>query len=194
MHQIEPHFGWRDYYRSEEDPNSPFYGQEYSEFEYTNKVYNFLLHPQWDRFGSDTLLFKILFVEYEEGYAIIEFIGEWNDCINNDIMFLKRDVLDVFIELGVNKFILIGENVLNFHGSDDSYYEELREDLEEGWAVFMHFLPHVIDEMNNYRIQYQVQIQDDDALTFDWRRHKPENLFHTISRQLGFRLAEMNGE
>ncbi|MCB9246851.1 MAG: hypothetical protein H6606_10525 [Flavobacteriales bacterium] len=185
MHHIEPHFGWRDYYRAEDDPNSPFYGREYSEFEFTNKVYNYLLHPQWDRFGSDTLLFKILFVDYDEGYAIIEFIGEWNDCINNDIMFLKRDILDEMIGLRVNKFIFIGENVLNFHGSDDSYYEELREDIEDGWAVFLHFLPHVVEEMHSYRLQDQVHIEEDDEFTFDWRRKKPEYLYGVISRQIG---------
>jgi len=182
MHQIEPHFGWRDYYRVEDDPNSVYYEKEYSEFEYTNKVYNFLLHPQWDKFGSDTLLMKILFVEYDEGYAIIEFIGEWNDAINNDIMFLKRDILDDFIDMGVNKFILIGENVLNFHGSDDAYYQELYEDLEDGWAIFLHFLPHVVDEMKSYGIQDSVILDEDDEKTFDWRRKKPEVFFDIVDR------------
>jgi hypothetical protein len=73
---------------------SPFYEREYSEFEYTNQVYNYLLHPQWDEFGSSTLYLKILYVDYKEGFAIIEMIGEWNDAINNDIMFLKRDVVE----------------------------------------------------------------------------------------------------
>jgi hypothetical protein len=42
-------------------------------------------------------------------------MGEWNDCINNDIMFLKRDVIEPMLENGSVKFILVGENVLNFH-------------------------------------------------------------------------------
>jgi hypothetical protein len=54
-------------------------------------------------------------VDYDSAYAIIELIGEWNDAIENDIMILKRDIIDVLIDQGVNQFILIGENVLNFH-------------------------------------------------------------------------------
>ncbi|MBK7182073.1 MAG: hypothetical protein IPH89_03600 [Bacteroidetes bacterium] len=75
-----------------------------------------------DDIDSPTLFIKILFVEYEQGYAIIELIGEWNDAINNDIMILKRDIIEKIMEYGVNKFILIGENVLNFHHSDDCYF------------------------------------------------------------------------
>ena len=34
-------------------------------------------------------LYKITFADYEEGFGILGagIIGEWNDCINNDIMF-----------------------------------------------------------------------------------------------------------
>ncbi len=45
--------------------------------------------------GSETLYLKILFVDYDERYAIIELIGEWNDAINNDIMLLKRDIVAI---------------------------------------------------------------------------------------------------
>src|SRR5690554_1415525 len=86
MHELEPYFNWRDHYVSSEDERSPFYNKEYSEFEYSEVVYNYLLHPQWDNFGSPTLFIKILFTDYEEGFTVIELIGEWNDAINNDIM------------------------------------------------------------------------------------------------------------
>ncbi len=33
---------------------------------------------------------KVLMADYDEHYAIIELIGEWNDAIENDIMELKR--------------------------------------------------------------------------------------------------------
>ena len=39
-------------------------------------------------------------------------------------MHLKRNILETFMANGIQKFILLGENVLNFHGSDDCYYEE----------------------------------------------------------------------
>ena len=75
MHFIEPHFGWRGYYIASEDPDSPFYEREYSEFEFNQSIYNFYIHPQWDSIGSPTLFIKILFVDYDESYAILELIG-----------------------------------------------------------------------------------------------------------------------
>ena len=39
------------------------------------------IHPQWDDIGSETLYAKILCAHYPNQYAIIELIGEWNDCI-----------------------------------------------------------------------------------------------------------------
>ena len=84
MHFVEPFYNWRGYYIAAEDPSSPFYGREYSEFAFSNTVYNFYIHPQWDEFGSQTLFLKILFVDYEEKYAVLEFIGEWNDAIEKD--------------------------------------------------------------------------------------------------------------
>ena len=122
MHHIEPYFSWQHLYSASDDNLSPFYGREYSEFEYSTTIYNHYIHPQWDDIGSPTLFIKILFADYNEGFAIIELFGEWNDCINNDIMFLKRDIADQLILHGINKFILIGENILNFHSSDDCYY------------------------------------------------------------------------
>jgi hypothetical protein len=69
--------------------------------------------------------------------VIIELIGEWNDAIENDIMELKREVADKFMGEGINKFILITENVLNFHSGDKDYYQEWYDDVsdEDGWIV-----------------------------------------------------------
>ena len=36
MHEIEPFYNWRHIYVSEEDAKSPFYGREYSEFEFSH--------------------------------------------------------------------------------------------------------------------------------------------------------------
>ena len=38
MHDIEPWYGWRDYYIAEEDKKSPFYQRQYDEFVFTNKI------------------------------------------------------------------------------------------------------------------------------------------------------------
>ena len=134
MHTIEPYYKWRDRYVASEDKYSPFFGREYSEFTFSNKIYNYYIHPQWDEFGSSTLYAKILFVDYDEQYAIIELIGEWNDCINNDIMFLKREIVDQLQKRGIHTFIICCDNVLNFHASDDSYYEEW---FEDEWFQFV---------------------------------------------------------
>src|SRR3954463_4455746 len=146
VHTIEPFYNWQHLYIAAEDPESPFYGREYSEFQYSNTIYNYYIHPQWDDIGSETLYIKILFVDYEEKYAVIEFIGEWNDAINNDIMLLKRDIIENMMSFGINKFILIGENVLNFHASDDCYYEEWFQEVEDGWIAAINFLDHVRTE------------------------------------------------
>ncbi|HMO41274.1 MAG TPA: hypothetical protein PKC76_18055 [Saprospiraceae bacterium] len=181
MHDIEPYHRWRDYYVSAEDPDSPFFGRRYDEFYYTNKVYNYFIHPQWDDFGSDTLYLKVLFADYEEGFTIIEMIGEWNDCLHNDIMFLKRDVIDAFIEKGVHKYILICENVLNFHGSDDAYYEEWYEDISDagGWICVLNTLTHVSDEMRATRLQYFINFGDYFE-EVNWRPHTPQRVFRMV--------------
>jgi len=94
VHTIEPFYNWRDFYIASEDNESPFFGRLYNEFGFDHQIYNYLIHPQWDNIESSTLYLKILFVDYLEGAAIIELIGEWNDVIDNDIMLLKRQVID----------------------------------------------------------------------------------------------------
>ena len=181
MHAIEPYFNWRDYYSSEKDEKSPFYNRTYSEFEFSNTIYNFFIHPQWDDIGSTTLYIKIIYVDYDKGVAIIEMIGEWNDAINNDIMFIKRDIADVMMEQGINKFILIGENVLNYHSSDDCYYEEWYEDLKDvnGYVVFLNFLPHVVEEMKRANLHYYINMGDRFS-DIDWRSIKPFHMHKLV--------------
>lgn len=187
MHEIEPYYRWRDDYIAAEDELSPFYGTEYSEFEFDKQIYNFLLHPQWDNFGSNTLYLKILFADYTRGYTIIEFIGEWNDAIYNDIMLLKREVIDIMVNAGITKFIIIGENVLNFHASDDCYYEEWFQDIEDGWIAGINFRQHVIDEFKANNIDYFINFEG--ALNhFNWRNLKPLQVFKAVDGQLSRRL------
>lgn len=187
MHEIEPFYRWRDDYVAAEDEHSPFYATQYNEFEFDKQVYNYLLHPQWDSFGSNTLYLKILFVDYDRGYCIIEFIGEWNDAINNDIMLMKRELFDVMVDQGVNKFVLIGENVLNFHYSDDSYYEEWFQEVEDGWLAGVNFREHVIQEFKSSNIDYYINFggELDD---FNWRSLKPLQVFKKVEEQLTKRL------
>jgi hypothetical protein len=189
MHEIEPFYLWRDDYIAAEDERSPFYATEYSEFYYDKQLYNYYIHPQWDCFGSNTLYLKVLFVDYDRHYAIMELMGEWNDAITNDIMLLKREIIEMMMDEGISKFILIGENVLNFHASDDSYYEELFHELDdaEGWIVGINFTPHVIRELRHNNIDYYLNLGGDlDDL--HWRKLKPLQFFKQVEQILGKRL------
>ncbi len=188
MQDIEPYYSWSHLYTAAEDELSPFYGRVYSEFEYSNTIYNYYIHPQWDDFGSSTLYVKVLFVDYEVGYAIIEMIGEWNDAINNDIMTIKRDLIDLMIQHGIDKYILIGENVLNFHASDDCYYQEWFDDTEEGWIVALNFRDYIKDEFNKNSIDYYLVFggELDEML---WRIHSPNELYERIVEIINHRLT-----
>jgi hypothetical protein len=192
MHEIEPFYNWRHLYTAEEDENSPFYGREYSEFEFTNQVYNYLLHPQWDDFGSPTLYMKLIYADYELKFCVIELIGEWNDALNNDIMLIKRDIVEELQLHGICKFIIIGENVLNFHHSDDSYYEEWFQEVEDsetgGWIALVNFQPHVLAEMKKARIDWYLnwggQLDE-----LPWRTYKPQQLFKVVDDIIRKRIA-----
>lgn len=184
MHELEPFYNWRHLYTAEEDEHSPFFGQEYSEFEYTNTIYNYFIHPQWDEFGSRTLYLKLLFADYDLNYIIIELIGEWNDAVENDIMTLKRAIIDHFIAKGISKFILIMDNVLNFHNSDEEYYEEWLEEINEkgGWIAAINTPVHTASEMRHSKINRYLNFLEIE----NWRTISPENLFHSIDNKLLF--------
>jgi hypothetical protein len=188
MHSIEPFYNWRHIYKAEEDRDSPFYHRTYSEFYFSNALYDYLIHPQWDDIGSSTLYVKLLYADYKQSFAIIELLGEWNDAINNDIMFLKRDVIDVLIDCGINKFILIGENVLNFHHDIDDYYDEWFQDVEEGWIAAVNFQEHVLEEFKNNNIDYYLNFGGElDALP--WRTADPLDFYKKVAFILSRRLS-----
>jgi hypothetical protein len=187
MHNLEPFYNWRHIYVSEEDQYSPFFDREYSEFEFTHTVYNYYIHPQWDDFGSRTLYLKVLLADYEEKYAIIELMGEWNDAVENDIMELKREVLEKFMYEGINKIILIGENVLNFHSSDSEYYKELYEETmdEGGWVVCLNMPEQSQYDFRKAHLDRYVELIELD----NWRTYKPFHLFKKIDEEQKARLA-----
>ena len=162
MHTLEPYFNWRNLYVASEDKRSPFYGKEYSEFQYTNQIYNHLIHPQWDNIGSTTLFAKILFTDYDDGYCIMEFIGEWNDCLYNDVML--------------------------FHSSDDCYYEEWIDEIEDGWVCLLNAREHIIEEMSNIGID-QYFGMGGNFQDISWRTNRPSQLFQKIEENIRKRLT-----
>lgn len=188
MHEIEPYYNWLNIYDSSEDPDSPFYGKEYNHDLYSENIYGYFIDPAWDYMGSETLYIKILYTQYEEGFTIIEMLGEWNDALNNDIMHFKRNVVEFLHMKGIDKFILIGENVLNFHGSDDCYYEEWLDELEDGWIVAINFRDFVVDEMAKFNIDSAINFGG----SFDqanWRTQHPLKLYYEIRGIINKRLS-----
>jgi len=188
LHNLEPYYNWRNLYTSEDDPRSPFYGEQHSEFYFTEKIYDHYIHPQWDNMGSSTLFLKILYVDYDEQYAIIELFGEWNDTLHNDVMYLKRDIADVLKNEGVDKFILVGENVLNFHASDDCYYEEWFEEIEDGWIALLNFRDHVLEEFKDNNIDSYF-VLGGNINEIDWRTFRPIQLYQKVSAIVSKRIG-----
>ena len=181
MQNIEPYYNWRHLYTAEEDLRSPFFGNVYSEFEYSQTLYNFYIHPQWDQFGSKTLFLKMLFVEYDMHFAIIELMGEWNDAIENDIMTLRRNITDIMYDQGIYKFIFIAENVLNFHSSDDCYYEDWIDQLsdEHGWVCLLNFPEQSQYDFIRTKLNRYIELRD----VPQWRTYKPELLFQLVESE-----------
>ncbi len=191
MHLIEPYYAWINLYQANEDPRSPLFGAENDLNAYTNTVYGYYIHPQWDSLDSETLYLKLLYVDYDLAQgAIIELIGEWNDAIENDVMRFKRLIIDPLVAHGIRRFVLIGENVFNFHGSDDEYYAEWFEDVDDdgGWIAAIGFQEHVRREMAVYRADYYLNFGGSlDALP--WRTLQPAQLLATVEALIQKRLG-----
>jgi hypothetical protein len=188
MHQIEPYHNWLQYYDPTLDDKLPFFGKEYNFDLYTETIYGYYIDPAWDSIGSETLYAKVLYTDYSLRFTVIELIGEWNDAINNDIMTLKRNLIEFFISEGVNKFILIGENVMNFHGSDDSYYEEWFDEVEDGWIAAVSFPDYVQEEWKKYGIDNYINTGG--TLQIEkWRTMLPLNFFDVVDKLIQRRLS-----
>jgi len=188
MHDIEPYFNWLHHYDDEEDERSPFYGNDVEEDDFKNQIYNHIIHPRWEYIGSPTLFAKIIYAEYDQCFCIIELIGEWNDTLYNDVMHFKRNVIDVLLAEGINKFMLIGENVLIFHSSDDCYYEEWFDELEDGWIAMTNFKPHVLSEIQEANLDQYVLI-DRQLDDLNWRTFNPSTICAFINSIMQKRLA-----
>lgn len=187
MQELEPFYRWRDLYIAEEDERSPFFGSDHNHFEYTTTIYNFYIHPEWDSMGSNTLYVKVLFADYRRHYVILELIGEWNDAIENDIMTFRREVIDPLFDQGIYKFILIAENVLNFHSSESDYYEEWYENVtdENGWIICLNLPESSQYDFKKLKLNYLVELKE----IPDWRKYQPEGLFSLIDNELKKRLT-----
>ena len=161
-------------------------------FYFTQKIYNYLIHPQWDNFGTSTLYMKILYVDYDSKFAVFEMLGEWNDCLHNDVMFLKRDVVDEITRYDVDKFIIISENVLNFHAGDDDYYEEWWDDIKDygGWVTMLNVQPQVEDEMKDGKLDRYVNFGEP-FNEVNWRGLSPKNLLWKVEELMKSKIRRL---
>jgi hypothetical protein len=187
MQHLEPYHRWRDLYTAETDAKSPFFGRRYSHFEYSTTIYNYFIHPQWDDMGSRTLFVKILYADYVQNFGIVELIGEWNDAIENDIMTLRRHVTDVLFDAGIFKFILIADNVLNFHSSERDYYEDWFENVNDqgGWIICLNLPEQSQHDFKKLKLNYYVELKTLE----DWRKYKPELLFKLLDDEQQRRIT-----
>jgi hypothetical protein len=128
---------------------------------------------------------------------VIEFIGEWNDTINNDVMHLKRNIIDEQLAAGINKFILIGENIMNFHGSDDSYYEEWFDEVEDtetgpdklpGWIAAVSFPDFIQLELRKYHVDQYINMGGTLQIA-NWRTMHPQAFCETVNALITRRLT-----
>ncbi|MFH0896215.1 MAG: hypothetical protein V2A54_17415, partial [Bacteroidota bacterium] len=107
---------------------------------------------------------------------------------HNDIMLLKREIMDVLIDTGINKFILIGENVMIFHSDTDDYYQEWFDDVEDGWIALVNFRDQVIKDFENANLDYYFAMGGK-LNNLDWRTWTPQQMFENVSNQLTKRLS-----
>jgi hypothetical protein len=77
---------------------------------------------------------------------------------------------------------------MNFHGSDDSYYEEWFDEVEDGWIAAVSFPQFVQDEWKKYGIDNYINTGG--TLQIDkWRTMLPLNFFDVVDKLIQRRLS-----
>ncbi len=188
MQDIEPFYNWEKHYVAADDKRSPFYRRTYNLHTYENDIYGYYIHPLWDTIESETLYCKVIFADYQQRYAVVELFGEWNDTLHNDVMFLKRNLVDYMTKEGIDKFILIAENILNFHGSDDEYYAEWFDDVADGWIAIVNSREFVEREWRRYRLDSYLNFGGT-LLIENWRTLQPAVFYELVKSMIMRRLS-----
>lgn len=193
MFEVEPWYGWLHLYDPEQDEHSPFYGVEHNLFEFDRRIYDMPAHPLWEDFDSENLLLKILYADYEQGYCVIELIGEWNDLQFNDFRLLRDNCLQWLLDAGISRFILICENVFSAFLEMQDYYEAFQDDLgTEGYIHLLRLRPEVQAEFIRYGISAYVNWSPD-ADAVNWRKLHPDQLLATVEDTYRKMLPGLSG-
>jgi MFS superfamily sulfate permease-like transporter len=87
----------------------------------------------------------------------------------------------------ITKFILIAENVLNFHSGDKDYYEEWFEEVtdEGGWIVALNMPEQTQYDFKKKKLNYYIELID----IPNWRVYKPQHLFDKINEDISKRIG-----
>jgi hypothetical protein len=90
------------------------------------------------------------------------------------------------IATGIRKFLLITENVMNFHSSDDCYYEEWWDDIKDdgGWIVAMNMPVQTRQEFEKAHLDNYVHLLDVEK----WRPYQPQHIYNEIDNLMMRRL------
>lgn len=187
LHHIEPFYGWLERYSHSSDEKSPFHQVEHNQFYFDRSINNIPAHPLWDDIGSESLLVKILFVDYDEGFAVIELFGEWNDLFENDYKLLAENCLTYLIDNEIRQFILVCENVFHIYIESDDYYQAVQDELEDGWICVLRPRQEILEEMEQYQISsyfYWSPVLDELA----WRKLSPHQLYQIVKSRMGYLL------
>jgi hypothetical protein len=91
---------------------------------------------------------------------------------------LKTELIDQLIDCGIQNFVIIMENVLNFHADENDYYQEWKEDIQ-GEIYLINSLPHVLDELYRYHLNHQLSFSGR-LNDIDWRKLKPEQIIELL--------------
>jgi hypothetical protein len=97
-------------------------------------------------------------------------------------MNLKREVIDKLFESGITKFIIIAENVLNFHSGDKDYYEEWFDEVMDagGWIAIINMPEQTQHDFRKAKLNRFIQLIELE----NWRTYKPFHLFKLIDEQI----------
>jgi hypothetical protein len=102
-------------------------------------------------------------------------------------MTLKRNVVESLLLQGINKFILLGEHIFNFHGSDDCYYEEWYEETVDGWIAAVSFPDFIRDEFSKYHLDSYINMGGTLQIPH-WRTLHPLHFYELVNSLIQRRL------
>ena len=82
--------------------------------------------------------------------------------------------------------------MLNYHGDDDSYYEEWYDDVkdENGWICLVNTFDHVLDEMKKFRLHYYLNFGPE-YNDINWRVKKPAYIVDEIENIMNNRQKSL---